>query len=78
MRIKCTYMVTWVYTPEESTMAELLGPEGLTMEEAKVRIEKWMKDELDSVECTVDNSISLPYLSKFTTEWIDDEGSEEN
>jgi len=78
MKIKCTYTVTWVYEPEESTMAELLGSEELTIEEAKKCIEEWMVESTSRFDCCVDNTLWMPYTTKFITEWIEDERPEEN
>ncbi len=78
MKIKCVYMVTWAYEPEESTMAELLGPEELTMEEAKAHIEEWMKENAAKFDWCVDNTLWLPYTKEFITEWIEDERPKEN
>lgn len=78
MKIKCTYTVTWEYKPEDSTMRELLGPEELSIEEAKERIEDWMKENIFKFDGCVDNTLWMPYTTEFTKEWIDDERPEEN
>ena len=73
MKIKCTYTVTWEYEPEDATMRELLGPEELSMEEAKKRIEEWMEENTSRFNSRVDNTLWIPYTAEFTKEWIDDE-----